>query len=45
MTVIDGESNNGYHGNYMEPPYQMPALTFTDTSGRDFDLARTPRSP
>ncbi|MGH3328285.1 MAG: SCO family protein [Streptomycetales bacterium] len=35
----------GYRGAVLDQPYAMPALTFTDTSGEPFDLAKDPREP
>ncbi|MGH3344061.1 MAG: SCO family protein [Carbonactinosporaceae bacterium] len=36
---------SGYRGAVLDEPYAMPRLTFTDTSGRPFDLAKHPREP
>ncbi|ASU81842.1 SCO family protein [Nocardiopsis gilva YIM 90087] len=45
LEVVGGPDQNGYHGNYMDPPYAMPELTFTDTSGEEYHLAEDTTKP
>lgn len=45
LDVVDGPDQHGYHGNYIDPPYEMPDLSFTETSGSDFHLAEDTDKP
>jgi protein SCO1/2 len=46
--IVEGAqpgSAHGYRGTYLDPPFPLPGGTFTDTSGRPFELARDARWP
>lgn len=45
VRVERSEDPSGFKGAYLAEPYAMPDKTFTDTSGRDFNLRSTPSKP
>jgi protein SCO1/2 len=42
-TGITKPDNHGYHGTYVSPPYDVPAVQLTDNSGAPFTLATDTR--
>jgi protein SCO1/2 len=43
--ILSTPDNHGYHGSWLDQPYAKPDLSFTDTAGKPFDLARDTHKP
>ncbi len=44
VTDVQRQNNHGYHGTYVAPPYDVPAVRLTDDGGRPFTLASDDRA-
>lgn len=44
VSGLSRPGNHGYHGTYIDPPYDVPAVSLTDNSGRALTLSRDSRT-